>query len=142
MTKSKKFFILHFVIWLVILAIYVAIIMYLWNWLVPAITGWSCINYLQALGLFFLVHLLSGTLMHRENHALTGRLMHDDERRYMDRRFMRHMSREQREEILRRMFAAERGNAPSGTKVEEGVPTKKESQGEEGKSNMKEDGKE
>lgn len=66
MTKSKKvaFFALHLVLWGGVLALYVAIIMWLWNWLVPAITGWSCISYWQAFGLFVLAHLLSGTLFH------------------------------------------------------------------------------
>ena len=26
-------------------------VMYLWNWLIPAVIGWSVINYWQALGL-------------------------------------------------------------------------------------------
>ncbi len=37
--------------------------MWLWNWLVPSITGWSSINYLQAAGLFLMMHIMSGTLI-------------------------------------------------------------------------------
>mgnify|MGYP000459470612 FL=1 len=29
-------------------------VMYLWNWLIPAVIGWSVINYWQALGLMVL----------------------------------------------------------------------------------------
>ena len=66
MGKSKKlaFFALHFVLWLGVFALYIALIMWLWNWLVPAITGWSSINYLQAFVLFVLAHMLGGTLFH------------------------------------------------------------------------------
>lgn len=35
-------------------------VMYLWNWLIPAVIGWSVINYWQALGLMVLCRLLFG----------------------------------------------------------------------------------
>ena len=54
MEKSKKIasFVLHAVIWMGVLALYVAMIMWLWNWLVPGITGWRHINFWQALPCF------------------------------------------------------------------------------------------
>ena len=96
MNKSKKvaFFALHFVAWIGVLALYIAIIMWLWNWLVPAITGWSSISYLQALGLFALSHLLGGKLMyggHRRVHHRHGK------------RHTYHMLREERRKVLQRM---------------------------------------
>jgi hypothetical protein len=36
------------------------IVMALWNWLVPAITGWSSIDFWQALGLLALSRILFG----------------------------------------------------------------------------------
>ena len=35
-------------------------VMYLWNWLVPAVTGWKVIDFWQALGLLVLSRLLFG----------------------------------------------------------------------------------
>lgn len=35
-------------------------VMYLWNWLIPAVIGWSVINYWQALGFMVLCRLLFG----------------------------------------------------------------------------------
>jgi hypothetical protein len=37
-----------------------AIVMWLWNWLMPAITGWASIDFWQALGLLALVRILFG----------------------------------------------------------------------------------
>ena len=42
------------------LAVIVAAIMLLWNYLIPSIIGWTTINYWQALGLFVLTRLLFG----------------------------------------------------------------------------------
>ena len=42
------------------LAAIIAVIMLLWNYLIPSIIGWSTINYWQALGLFILTRLLFG----------------------------------------------------------------------------------
>lgn len=41
-----------------VLALFPAITMWLWNWLMPAIFGLTTINYLQALGLMVLTSLL------------------------------------------------------------------------------------
>ncbi len=47
-------------LWLVIIAALGAVVMLLWNWLIPAIFGLGTINFLQALGLFVLARLLFG----------------------------------------------------------------------------------
>ena len=44
-------------------AMVVGIVMWLWNWLVPSITGWSNINYWQALGLTLLFRFLNGNIL-------------------------------------------------------------------------------
>lgn len=45
------------------IALVVGIVMWLWNWLVPSITGWSNINYWQALGLTLLFRFLNGNIL-------------------------------------------------------------------------------
>ena len=99
MRKSKKivFFTLHFVLWLGVFASYIALIMWLWNWLVPAITGWNSISYLQAFVLFALSHMLGGTLF-RGGH----RGGHHGRHGFGNRRHMYRMSREERREFFRR----------------------------------------
>lgn len=44
------------------IALIVAVVMWLWNELVPRITGWNTINYWQALGLMILFRLINGNL--------------------------------------------------------------------------------
>lgn len=44
---------------LAIAAIVVGIVMWLWNLVIPGITGWTTINYWKALGLTVLFHLLT-----------------------------------------------------------------------------------
>jgi hypothetical protein len=51
---------LHFLIFLAVCAGISAIVMLLWNALIPAIIGWGVINYWQALGLMVLCRLLLG----------------------------------------------------------------------------------
>lgn len=44
------------------MALIVLVVMWLWNGLVPRITGWNTINYWQALGLMILFRLINGNL--------------------------------------------------------------------------------
>ena len=44
------------------IALIVAVVMWLWNELVPRITGWNTINYWQALVLMILFRLINGNL--------------------------------------------------------------------------------
>lgn len=68
----------HGLIVVAVTLIVAVIAMWLWNCLVPTITGWSTITYLQTLGLMLLGRLLTGGLgtkwhMHksgRQNEAL------------------------------------------------------------------------
>lgn len=59
-TKSKIVF--SIISKMVIIALIVAVIMWLWNLIIPAITNWNNINYWQALGLAVLSRLLTGHL--------------------------------------------------------------------------------
>jgi hypothetical protein len=49
----------HIGIGLCIIAAVTAVVMVLWNVLIPAITGWTAINYWQALGIVVLGHLIT-----------------------------------------------------------------------------------
>lgn len=45
------------------MALIVAAVMWLWNGIIPNLTGWKHIDYWQALGLTVLCRLLTGTLL-------------------------------------------------------------------------------
>jgi ABC-type multidrug transport system fused ATPase/permease subunit len=50
-----------YIFWfLVMIAIFTAVIMLLWNWLVPNLFGGKMINYWQAMGLLVLTRMLTG----------------------------------------------------------------------------------
>lgn len=85
---------------IVILALIVAVVMGLWNWIVPGITGWGCINYWQALGLVVLFRLLSG---HFWGHGYWGWgdfSMNNRRHRHFHER-MRHMGHDERKAFIR-----------------------------------------
>lgn len=69
-----------------LLALGVAVTMWLWNALIPDIVGWTSINYWQALGLLVLLRLLFGHFGH------FGRFGHP----HMSRREHRHLHEEMR----------------------------------------------
>ena len=54
----------HVVIFIAVFAAIVAVVMLLWNALIPSITGWTTINYWQAAGLMVLTRLLFGGPWH------------------------------------------------------------------------------
>lgn len=58
MHKKRRF--VHSLIFIAVFAASIAVIMVLWNWLIPEIIGWSTINYWQAAGLAVLCRLLFG----------------------------------------------------------------------------------
>ena len=61
--KLRAKFTLHMAGGIGMIALVVGIVMWLWNWLVPSITGWSNINYWQALGLTLLSRFLNGNIL-------------------------------------------------------------------------------
>ena len=61
--KLRAKFTLHMAGGIGMIALVVGIVMRLWNWLVPSITGWSNINYWQALGLTLLFRFLNGNIL-------------------------------------------------------------------------------
>ena len=61
--KLRAKFTLHMAGGIGMIALVVGIVMWLWNWLVPSITGGSNINYWQALGLTLLFRFLNGNIL-------------------------------------------------------------------------------
>lgn len=58
---ERKFHVVfHFVGGLALLALWIAVIMWLWNLIVPSLTGWEYVSYWQAAGIWILFRLLSG----------------------------------------------------------------------------------
>ena len=71
------------------------IVMRLWNWLAPQITGWRQITFWQALGLLVLCRILFGGLGWRGHH------IHSNMRRRWEQRWDR-MTPEERERVRER----------------------------------------
>lgn len=63
--RKKPFFALFILIMFFVLT---AIVMLLWNALVPGITGWKPVNYWQSAGLLILCRILSGRFGSPMNH--------------------------------------------------------------------------
>lgn len=92
----------HIVISVAVLAAIVAVVMLLWNALIPSIIGWSAINYWEAAGLMILAHLLLGGFGHhfmsfpwhmmREHdrfHERMDRMSWDEKREFIRKRMSR-----------------------------------------------------
>lgn len=86
---------------LVMAAAFSAIVMLLWNWLMPAIFGLIAINFWQALGLLVLARILFGGMGFGRNRMMMGRMRDNP----IHEKWMK-MTPEQREEFInkRRQF--------------------------------------
>ena len=82
---------------IVAVAVVSAIVMQLWNWLIPAIIGWHTITFWQALGLLVLSKILFGSFRGRPGYRAHWR------RRMMER--WEQMTPEQREKFQEAMRA-------------------------------------
>ena len=80
-----------------------AIIMLLWNWLIPSIIGWSAISYWQALGLFILSRLFFGGFGHR-GFGHHGFGFPHGEHTHLFREKFKNMSPEERKDFIRQRF--------------------------------------
>lgn len=90
----------HVFIFIAVMVAAVAIVMLLWNALIPSIIGWSAINYWQAGGLFILAHILFGGPMRHAGFFMSNPNIHS---RFHER--MRGMTRDQKREFIRRRMA-------------------------------------
>lgn len=86
-----------------LLALGVAVTMWLWNALIPEIIGWGSINYWQALGLLVLLRLLFGHFGHFGHFGRPG--MSRREHRHLHE-MMHGMSRNEKREFIRRRMRA------------------------------------
>lgn len=110
-TKGKKG-ILGAFMFLAVFAASAAVVMLLWNWLIPGIIGWSAINFWQSAGLLLLCKLLFGGFgkmgHHHFGHHSHGKFSPDDYRRM--RMDVKGMSPEERREYIRNnMFGGDPG---------------------------------
>lgn len=108
MKRKKKGFV-GIVIFLAVFAASSAVVMLLWNWLIPHIIGWTVINFWQAAGLVLLCRLLFSNF-HNKGHFMGAagahhhRKMTWEERERM-RDAVKDMSYEQRMEYMRKHMA-------------------------------------
>lgn len=114
-------------IFLLVLVGATAVVMLLWNWLIPSIIGWQAINFWQALGLIVLCKLLFGGKGHwggfgHGHHPFRDR--NKKEHRELHER-MRNMSRDERRDFIRQRMAesgfgpCDRGERPVNPREEE-----------------------
>ena len=95
---------------IVAVAVFGFIVMSLWNWILPGVTGWHPITYWQALGLLVLAKILFG--------GFRGHGMHW--RRRMARRWEQ-MTPEEREKFREGMRCGFRGDTTTTTPTSSGV---------------------
>lgn len=99
--KRKSRVVIHLASGIAIVALWVAAIMWLWNLIVPALTGWGDISYWQALGILVISRLLTGHIglfsphKRAEQHR-NGRLhrMSEEERKAFIRERLNRLSRQ------------------------------------------------
>ena len=96
------------IVFLAIAVAFSAIVMLLWNWLMPAIFGIVSINFWQALGIIILCRILLGNFggRNRTRHAGMEHRMHD--RNSIREKWME-MTPEQRKELINKRRHAMRG---------------------------------
>lgn len=98
----------HLIALIGVFAAAVAIVMGLWNVIIPSLTGWTPITYLQAAGLMILGRMLTGSAFHP-----FGFFMHSDFRQRQEhirfRERLHRLSREERKEFIRHRMAGKEG---------------------------------
>lgn len=97
------------IFWILILALAAALVMLLWNALVPSLFGLVAISYWQALGLFVLCRILFGGFRFGGRHNRFGH-MHDNPMREK----WKNMTDEERKEFIRKRKQHWFGGGPSG----------------------------
>jgi len=101
MKKSRIFW--HILAFVAVFAIGIAVVMLLWNALIPAIIGWSAINYWQAAGLMILSRLLFSGFGRRHWHGQDWRKRHKDHDLLHDK--LRGMTKEEKREFIRKRMS-------------------------------------
>lgn len=101
--KSGKRFLGGF-IFLAVFAAAIAVVMLLWNALIPSIIGWSAINYWQAAGLVILCKLLFGGMGHWGHRGFKP-FSHNRKQHAAFHEAMRNMTRDERRDFIRKRMA-------------------------------------
>ena len=97
--KNKAFAILIF---LAVAAGIAAVVMLLWNAVVPAVIGWAAVTYWQALGLLVLCRILFGGFGKRMGHFMHK---HPGHKHFHEK--LKQMSHEERREFIRQRMGAD-----------------------------------
>jgi len=107
--RRKKF--LGVLIFLAVFAAAIAIVMLLWNALIPSIVGWTAINYWQAAGLMVLCRLLLGGFgrFGKFGRRHSGGRGKDFHYWHMMRGKMEGMSRDEKREFMRKHMRFDNG---------------------------------
>ncbi|MDR0660594.1 MAG: hypothetical protein LBG19_07310 [Prevotellaceae bacterium] len=91
-------------IFLAVVAALTAVVMLLWNAIIPAVIGWSVINYWQALGLMVLCRILFGGLKRpMGHHPATNGMNRREYHQFHEK--LRGMSRDERRNFIRQRMA-------------------------------------
>jgi hypothetical protein len=111
--KKKCYFIVPAAIVGIFLFVFVGgqVVMYLWNWLMPALFGWRLITFWQALALLALCRILFGG----HGHGWHGPGRHNFRRRMQER--CGSMTPEERERFREGIRATWGAPPPSETKI-------------------------
>lgn len=104
-------------IFLAVAAGLAAVVMLLWNAIIPAVIGWTAIGYWQALGLMVLCRILFGGFGKRGGHPFMNKMreMNKDEHRKFHEK-LRTMSKDERRDFIRQRMM---GGFPFEDKPEE-----------------------
>lgn len=97
--------ILKLVVFLAIVAIIGLIVMWLFNAILPSITGWGKLSYLQAIGLFVLCKLLFGGFSGVKNKI---RLTNNTDKKELKKK-LQGMSIDEKREYIRNYMQSEKG---------------------------------
>lgn len=100
MRMRRKHRIFGPIIFLAVAAALSAVVMLLWNAIIPTVIGWSVINYWQALGLIVLCRILFGGFKKPMRcHPAMGGMNLGDHKQFHEK--LRGMSRDERRDFIR-----------------------------------------
>lgn len=102
MNKSKKVW--HIFAFIGVFAVAIAVVMLLWNALIPSIIGWSAINYWQSAGLIILSRLLFGGLGRHKHGPFLWK--YDKEHMLLHEK-LKGMSQDERRNFIRQRMSGE-----------------------------------
>ena len=113
--KHKAFGILIF---LVVAAALSAVVMLLWNAIIPTVIGWTIISYWQALGLLVLCRILFGGFKRPMGHPFMNGMSANEHKQFHEK--LRSMSKDERRNFIRqRMMGGFCFDNESAEKAEE-----------------------